>query len=96
MNCEDKYGPKGNLKKRFNVSCQHYSFAIKAFVETVKQYETNAYELGIHEEKTLEVIHDVGQSRSDVGILYLSDFNRKYMHKLFEENDLQFHACIRL
>ena len=28
----DKYGKLGNLKKKFGVSTQHYSFAVKTFV----------------------------------------------------------------
>lgn len=32
----EKYGPAGKRKKKFGVSAQHYSFAVKAFVETVR------------------------------------------------------------
>ena len=35
---EDKYIDAGQIKKKFGVSAQHYSFAVKAFVEMVKDF----------------------------------------------------------
>ncbi|MGN0114427.1 MAG: LysR family transcriptional regulator, partial [Acutalibacteraceae bacterium] len=34
----EKYGTGGTLKKKFGVSTQHYTFAVKAFVEMVKRF----------------------------------------------------------
>ena len=89
-----KYGEKGNIKRKFSVSTQHYSFAVKAFVETVKQFDTAKYEFAIRETKTFDVIHDVGIFKSEIGILYLSDFNRKIISKFLKEHDLCFHHLI--
>ncbi|MBQ7901797.1 MAG: LysR family transcriptional regulator [Clostridia bacterium] len=89
-----KYGDKGNIKRKFSVSTQHYSFAVKAFVETVKQFDTSKYEFAVRETKTYNVIHDVGIFKSEIGILYLSDFNRKIISKFLKENDLRFHHLI--
>lgn len=71
-----KYGKAGKRKKKFGVSTQHYSFAVKSFVEMVKQFDTEEYEFAVRETKTKDVIDDVITSRSEIGILYLSDFNR--------------------
>lgn len=90
----DKYGKSGTLKKKFGVSSQHYSFAVKTFVEMVKQFNTSEYEFAIRETKTREVIEDVSTLRSEIGILYLSDFNRNAITKLFKSNDLEFHKLI--
>lgn len=90
----DKYGQGGVRKKKFCVSTQHYSFAVKAFVEMVKAYDTSKYEFAIRETRTSEVIEDVNTLRSEIGILYLSDFNRKVLTKLFSSNDLAFHQLI--
>ncbi len=89
----EKYGPKGNLKRKFGVSCQHYSFATKAFVNTVKKYgyDIMNYEFAIRETKTLEVIRDVSDGRSEIGVLYLSNYNQKYIQKLLDNNNLAFH-----
>ena len=91
---KEKFGPTGTIKKRFSVSCQHYSFATKAFVETVKKYESDKYELAILETRTMDVINDVGSSKSDIGILYLSENNRKQILKLIEENDCIFKPIV--
>lgn len=87
----DKYSDKNNLRQKFKVSAQHYSFATKAFVETVKKYGTKKYDLEICETKTMNVIDDVGNSISEVGILFLCDYNRKYLEKLFAERGISFH-----
>lgn len=82
------------LKKKFGISTQHYSFAVKSFVEMVKKFNTAEYEFAIRETKTREVIEDVSTSRSEIGILYLSDFNRKIITKLLRNNNLEFHKLI--
>lgn len=90
----DRYGTSGNLKKKFGISTQHYSFAVKAFVEMVKNFNMMEYEFAIRETKTREIIEDVSTSKSEIGILYLSDFNRKVLTKLFKTNGLEFHRLI--
>ena len=90
----DKYSDSGNLKKKFGVSTQHYSFAVKAFVELVKQYDTAVYEFAIRETKTREVINDVATLRSEIGIIYLSDFNKAAITKILRANNLEFHHLI--
>jgi DNA-binding transcriptional LysR family regulator len=87
-----KYGGKTLIKRKFGVSTQHYSFAVKAFIETVKSFDTKEYEFAIRETRTLDVINDVSVQRSEVGILYLSDFNRKFLTKTLEDNELIFHT----
>lgn len=90
----DKYGKVGALKKKFGISTQHYSFAVKSFVEMVKKFNTAEYEFAIRETKTREVIEDVSASKSEIGILYLSDFNRKIITKILRTNNLEFHKLI--
>ena len=48
------------------------------------------YEFAVHETKTYEVIEDVRNFKSEIGILYLNDFNRKVLTKLFAESNLEF------
>ena len=87
----EKYSRSGALKKKFGVSTQHYSFAVKSFVEMVKQFDTSEYEFALRETKTKEVISDVASARSEIGILYLNDFNRKAIEKLLRTGELDFH-----
>lgn len=87
---ENRFVDKKSVKKKFSVSTQHYTFAVKAFVEMVKQFGMDEYEFAVHETKTYEVIEDVKNFRSELGILYLSDFNRKVITKILNENNLEF------
>lgn len=90
----EKYGNPKNLKKKFGVSTQHYSFAIKAFVELVKSFDTTRYEFAIRETQTRDVIGDVASLKSEIGILYLSEFNRAAIGKLLRTSGLDFHHLI--
>ena len=91
----DKYGQGGTLKKKFGISTQHYSFAVKSFVEMVKQFDTQEYEFAIRETTTRDVIEDVNTAKSEIGILYLSDFNRKAIERILRGNQLEFHPLIQ-
>lgn len=91
---ESRYISKEKIKKKFGVSTQHYTFAVNAFVEMVKQFGMDEYEFAIHETKTYDVIEDVKNFRSEIGILYLNDFNRKVLTKLFHEFNLEFHDLL--
>ena len=88
---ENKYISKQQTKKKFSVSMQHYAFAVNAFVEMVKQFGMDEYEFAVRETRTFEVIEDVRNVKSEIGILYVNAFNRKVLEKLFHENGLEFH-----
>ena len=93
-NVLEKYGKNGNYKKKFGVSTQHYSFAVKAFVDMAKEFDVSKYEFAIRETRTAEVIQDVSTMKSEIGVLYLSDYNRKSMEKLLKNASLEFHHLI--
>ena len=91
---EAKYVAVEKVKKKFAVSMQHYTFAVNAFVEMVKQFGMDEYEFAIRETRTYDVIEDVKNFRSEIGILYVNDFNRKVLTKLFHEYNLEFHELL--
>ncbi len=86
---EDRYVKK-RKKEKFSVSTQHYTFAVKAFVDLIEKCGMDRYEFGISETKTYEVIEDVKQFRSEIGILYLDSFNSPVLTKIFRENNLTY------
>lgn len=88
---KERYEDESVRRNKFRVSCQHYSFATKAFVNTVKKYGMQRYDFAISETKTKNVIEDVGNSLSEIGILYLSNYNRRVLTKLFNDYNLEFH-----
>ncbi len=90
----EKYGKGGARKKKFGVSTQHYSFAVKAFVEMARKFDMSEYEFAIRETQTADVIRDVSTLKSEIGVLYLCEFNRKCMEKLLKSAGLVFHHLI--
>ena len=87
---EDRYVQNRRSRKKFSVSMQHYTFAVQAFIEMAKEFGMDDYEFAVHETKTYEIIENVKNQRSELGILYLNDFNQKAMNKLFRDNELEF------
>ncbi len=87
---EEKYTGNAPTRHHFCVSTQHYSFAVEAFVELLKKYGGDEYDFRIRETQTYEIIEDVAKLRSEVGVLYLNQFNESILRKAFRENDLQF------
>ena len=88
---EDKYKNGDGGKKQFCVSTQHYSFAVNAFVDLIKEYGQDAYDFSLRETQTYEIIEDVARMRSEIGILFLNDFNEAVLQKLLKSQDLEFH-----
>ena len=91
---ENKYVNGENQKKHFSVSAQHYAFAVDAFAKMVRQFGMDEYEFAFYETRTYDVIEDVKNFKSEIGILYINDFNRKVFEKLFAEYNLEFHSII--
>ncbi len=88
---ESRYHNKKLFPQHFSVSAQHYAFAVNAFVELVEKYANNEYEFTLRETRTYEIIDDLKNLRSEVGVLYLNAFNEKVIRKLIKEASLEFH-----
>jgi len=88
---EDKYKHTPGGKKNFCVSTQHYSFAVNAFVDLIKEYGQDDYDFSLRETQTYEIIDDVAKMRSELGILFLNEFNEVVLTKILKSHDLSFH-----
>ena len=89
---ESRYLNAKPSPQHFSVSTQHYAFAVNAFVSLVREYGQDEYELALRETKTYEIIEDVKSLRSEIGILYLNEFNGKVINKLLKAANLQFNS----
>lgn len=87
---EEHYKVSGESKKEFCVSTQHYSFAVNAFVDLIKEHAGANYDFSLRETQTYEIIDDVARMKSEIGILYYNEFNRTVLEKLIKANDLKF------
>ena len=87
---EEKYIKNQASKQIFCVSTQHYSFAVNAFVDMIKKYEYEEYDFSLIETETYEIINDVKMRKSELGILYINDFNKEVLFKILKAEDLVF------
>lgn len=92
---EERYIENKNPKKKFSVSMQHYTFAVQAFIALAKEFGMDDYEFAVHETKTFEVITNVKNQKSELGILYVNDFNQNALYKIFHENGMEFVELFR-
>ena len=87
---EQRYLGGPPSRRLLGVSTQHYSFAVDAFVRTVRRTEGAEYEFSLRETRTWDIIEDVRTLRSDLGIIYRNDFNRDVIAKLLRDSGLEF------
>jgi len=87
---EEKYTGKAVRHPQFAVSCQHYAFAVEAFMEVVKANGSAAYDFTLRETVTSEIIDDVARHRSEIGILYLSTRSERALRKILRKEELEF------
>ncbi len=87
---KEHFGVAEKRDPKFSVSCQHYSFAVNAFVDVVHAFDADKYSFILRETQTGEIIDDVAQGKSEIGILYLSEHNEEVLTKLIKKNELEF------
>lgn len=89
---ENRYAKGGNAQLRLAVSTQHYAFSVEAFIKTAGDCAEHAeYDFILREAATGEIISDVANFRSEIGILFVDDFNRRVLGKAFNDVNLEFH-----
>lgn len=87
---EGQYKAENSIKRIFAVASQHYAFVVNAFIQLVKELGKDEYEFSLKELRTYEIMEEVSSRRSEIGILYLSNFNREILKRSLVANDLKF------
>ncbi|MBF0786628.1 MULTISPECIES: LysR family transcriptional regulator [unclassified Streptococcus] len=85
---EERYKNPGGKRQLFSVSSQHYAFVVNAFVSLLKETDMEDYELFLRETRTWEIIDDVKNFRSEIGVLFLNSFNRDILLKMLDDHRL--------
>ena len=88
---ESRYAKGDGGRTRLAVSAQHYAFSVHAFVDVIAQCSSDDYEFVMRETSTGQIIEDVGSFRSEIGILFVDDFNQRVLEKAFADANLIFH-----
>ncbi len=76
---------------RLAVSTQHYAFSLQAFVNVVEKFQGSEFDFVLRETTTAQIIEDVSQFRSEVGIIYLDDFNERVLRRAISDARCEFH-----
>ncbi len=87
---ESQYLHAEPRRRVFAVSSQHYAFVVNAFVGLVREIGREKYEFSLREGTTAGIIEDVRTQRSEVGVIYLSDFNREIIEGAVKRAELRF------
>lgn len=92
---EERYKSKNTNRELFSVSAQHYAFVVNAFVSLLKKTDMTRYELFLRETRTYEIIDDVKNFRSEIGVLFLNSYNRDVLTKMFDDNHLTYTSLFK-
>ncbi len=91
---KEHFGTGEKRAPKFSVSCQHYSFAVNAFVDLIKEFNADQYSFILRETQTGEIIDDVANGNSEIGIIFLSENNVDVLSKLLKKNELVYEELI--
>ena len=92
---EERYKSKTTHRELFSVSSQHYAFGGNAFVSLLGEADMTQYELFLRETRTWEIIDDVKNFRSEIGVLFLNSYNRDVLTKMFDDNHLTYTSLFK-
>ena len=92
---EERYKSKNTNRELFSVSSQHYAFVVNAFVSLLEGTDMSRYELFLRETRTYEIIDDVKNFRSEIGVLFLNSYNHDVLTKMFDDNHLTYTSLFR-
>ena len=92
---EERYKSHTETRELFSVSSQHYAFVVNAFVSLLKRADMTRYELFLRETRTYEIIEDVKNFRSEIGVLFLNSYNRDVLTKMFDDNRLTYTSLFK-
>lgn len=87
---QERFSGREQGEKRFAVSSQHFNFTVLAFSRLVQNFRGPRYSFHFRETTTYEVLEDVSQLRSEVGILALNEDNERFLRRTFGKLGLEF------
>ena len=88
---EERYAPGEAKHARLSISTQHYAFSVSAFMDMTDEFDGDEYDFILRECSTGEIIDDVRTFRSEIGILYTDDFNRRVLSKAFSDANVSYY-----
>lgn len=81
----------GSTHESLSVSSQHYCFVIDALMEYQKVSQKDSYTYKLLVGQGPDVIQQVVDKTSELGVLFISEQNNKHVNRVFGDNALEFH-----
>lgn len=78
------------MAQTFAVSGQHYLFDVQAFAHTVLQLGGDSFEYALRDRTTADVIADVKEGKSDLGVLMQTSATADALNEALAEAGLEF------
>lgn len=78
------------MTKKFSVSGQHYLFSVQSFAQTVLKLGYEEYTYEYKDRTTQDVINDVANGASELGVIFRSSDVEKDLDVVFDAADLEF------
>ncbi len=87
---------KRDIPFNFTISLQHYPFAIEAFFHFFQKCSPKRFSVHIRECCMEQVISDVFEQRSELGIIFISNSTENFVRKYLSSRSLEFNEIIEL
>lgn len=90
---ENRYLANEESNPHFSIASQHYDFLSIVMSQIIRQFPTYR-EFRLFESTTLNVIQDVEEYRSELGLILMNDANQNSLERIFEAGELVFSELI--
>lgn len=87
---------KASSSFSFSISTQRYPFVIKGFMDFFYSQQFDKYKIHIKEEGMYQVINDIQENKSELGIIFVSKFTEKFIKKILNSKNIEFGEIIKL
>lgn len=85
---QQRYVKAKSPKRVLSISTQQYSDATHILADIIEANMADRYDIVLRESTVFGVIDDVKKFYSEIGILYINDYNRKFIASLMKEKEL--------
>ena len=81
-----------NFKKDFTITTQRYDFLSQPFLKVIESFKEDYQNFHLVETTTQKNLESVRDFKSELGILYIDETNRRVLERYLQQEELQFEA----
>lgn len=87
---------KAENRVKLSIAAQRYPFCVKAFVEFLHLLEEPRIEVSLKEMEMSQVIEQVADRQSDLGIIFVSDMTEHFIRRMLDNKNLEFFQMVKI